>query len=120
MNTSQRTVQQRLREALIVMTIEQMERFEEKDKKGLQDWERMHIAEAIVGPIKEVDHSRGAANIRESRSVLQIELDNRANNNTKAEQSLGESKERQYNAYRKGGMSEADASAMSGFTLNKS
>jgi hypothetical protein len=83
MSTTQKTVKQRLQEAFICMTTEQMEHFEEKDHKGLQDWGRMHIAEAIVGPFKEVDRSRGAANIRESRSVLDIELSNRTKTATK-------------------------------------
>jgi len=112
MSTTQKTVKQRLQEAIICMTTEQMEHFEEKNKNGLQDWERMHIAEAIVGPIRETGRTSQSA--AKGRSVLEIELSNRANN-TKTQPTIESLRERQYNTLRKAGLSEAEAAGASGF-----
>jgi len=97
---------------------------EKTEKQQLQPLfiARMHNNEAGVDVVEPLANERetenGAANIRESRSVLQIELSNRTNN-TKPEQRIEDFKERQYDTYLAAGFSEAEASAASGFKPTK-
>jgi hypothetical protein len=111
-----KTAQQKLQEAVIAMDLEQLERFNEKAKPGLQDWELANIAETILGPRPTITDVARSNNKREA---INESGRNGGSKGKTPEQLIEGFREQQYNAYRKCGMSEAEASSAANFKPKK-